>query len=113
MGTSKVVYGGRVLIDLTDDTVSPSTLMAGVTAHGADGEKIVGTGMAGHIRYDVEQSLTEEEKARARQNIGASDETSAEDGEIIDLLIEIDMLSVVTDFDGSVLADENDNILLW
>ena len=113
MGTSKVVYNDRVLIDLTEDTVSPSTLMAGVTAHGADGEKIVGTGMAGHIRYDVEQSLTEEEKALARQNIGAAGGTMATDDEIIDLLIETDMLSAVTDFDGFVLADENGSILLW
>ena len=113
MGTSKVVYNDRVLIDLTQDTVSPSTLMAGVTAHGADGEKIIGTGMAGHIRYDVEQSLTEEEKALARQNIGAIGGAPTEDDEIIDLLIETDMLSAVTDSDGFVLADENGNILLW
>ena len=57
--------------------------------------------------------LTEEEKARARQNIGAISEAPAEDDEVIDLLIETDMLSVVTDFDGFVLADENSNILLW
>lgn len=43
MGTSKVVLGDEVLIDLTEDTVTPETLAAGVTAHGANGEPIVGT----------------------------------------------------------------------
>lgn len=43
MGVSKVVYGGQVVIDLTADTVKPEQLLKGVTAHGADGEKITGT----------------------------------------------------------------------
>lgn len=33
----------ETLIDLTQDTVTPETLCKGVTAHGADGEPIVGT----------------------------------------------------------------------
>lgn len=43
MAASKVVFGGRVLVDLTSDTVTAADLKAGVTAHGADGELIVGT----------------------------------------------------------------------
>lgn len=43
MGVSKVIYGGKVLIDLTSDTVKASDLLTGVTAHGSDGEPIVGT----------------------------------------------------------------------
>lgn len=43
MAISKVVYGGRTLIDLTADTVEPSKLLSGVKAHGADGEPITGT----------------------------------------------------------------------
>ena len=42
MGVSKVVYGNNTLIDLTADTVTASTLLAGETAHGADGEIITG-----------------------------------------------------------------------
>lgn len=42
MGKSKVVYGGEVLIDLTGDSVTASTLLVGATAHGADGEPIIG-----------------------------------------------------------------------
>lgn len=42
MGVSKVIYGGQTLIDLTADTIIPSKLLTGYTAHGADGEAIVG-----------------------------------------------------------------------
>ena len=42
MGVSKVIYGGNTLIDLTADTIKPDKLLAGYTAHGADGEKIDG-----------------------------------------------------------------------
>ena len=37
----------------------------------------------------------------------------ATDDEIIEMLTQEDMLPVVSDFDGSLLADENNNILLW
>lgn len=43
MAISKVVYGGNVLIDLTADTVTKAKLLKGYTAHGADGEPIIGT----------------------------------------------------------------------
>lgn len=43
MAISKVVYGGRVLIDLTSDTLKAEHLLKGYTAHGADGEPITGT----------------------------------------------------------------------
>lgn len=42
-GISKVVYGGRTLIDLTADTVKAEHLLKNYTAHGADGELITGT----------------------------------------------------------------------
>lgn len=41
--TSKVVFGGEVLIDLTMDTVVADKLLNGYTAHGADGEVVTGT----------------------------------------------------------------------
>lgn len=43
MGVSKVIYGGKTLIDLTADTVAPDKMLKDYTAHGADGEPIVGT----------------------------------------------------------------------
>ena len=39
----KVVYGNTTLIDLTTDTVTAGDLAVGVTAHGSDGNVIVGT----------------------------------------------------------------------
>lgn len=55
---SKVEYNGRVLIDLTSDTVTPETLAEGYTAHGADGELIVGTMKATEDLNAVLQSKT-------------------------------------------------------
>lgn len=43
MGNSKIIYGGKVLIDLTGDTIIAEKLLAGYTAHGKDGEPMVGT----------------------------------------------------------------------
>lgn len=43
MAISKVIYGGKTLIDLTVDTVVAENLLKGIKAHGADGEPIVGT----------------------------------------------------------------------
>lgn len=43
MAINKVVFGGRTLVDLTADTVSPDSLLSGYTAHAADGSSIIGT----------------------------------------------------------------------
>ena len=42
MGKSKIIFNGQTLIDLTGDTVTAETLLEGITAHGADGEAILG-----------------------------------------------------------------------
>lgn len=43
MAVNQVIYGEETLIDLTNDTVTPSALAEGETAHNAAGEEIVGT----------------------------------------------------------------------
>lgn len=43
MAINKVIYDGRVLIDLSDSTVTPETLAEGVVAYNAAGERIIGT----------------------------------------------------------------------
>ena len=43
MGINKVVVNDEVKLDLTADTVSPSTLATGITAHDKSGELITGT----------------------------------------------------------------------
>lgn len=43
MAVSKVVYGNQTLIDLTGDTVTADTLLAGTTAHNKAGLQLTGT----------------------------------------------------------------------
>lgn len=42
MAINKIVYGGKPLIDLTDDSVTPQTLLEGHTAHDKSGQYIAG-----------------------------------------------------------------------
>lgn len=70
MAINKVVYGGETLMDLTGDTVTPQTLAAGVTAHTSNGEQITGVAPTTAVLY-TGQTLTDAQKAQARENIGA------------------------------------------
>lgn len=40
---NKIVYGDKILIDLTGDTVAEEKLLKGVKAHKADGSVVTGT----------------------------------------------------------------------
>lgn len=40
---NKIIYGGKTLIDLTSDTVTPNDLHKGITAHDKSGVQITGT----------------------------------------------------------------------
>ena len=51
MAINKVIYGGNTLIDLTGDTVTPETLLAGKKAHDKSGVVIDGT-----CTYDADTS---------------------------------------------------------
>lgn len=48
MAINRVDYGGRTLIDLSSDTVTPDTLADGITAHNAAGEIITGVMLGGY-----------------------------------------------------------------
>lgn len=54
---TKVVYGGKVLIDLTGDTVTPGTLLTGTTAHDKSGAAITGTMEASEVVNAQERSV--------------------------------------------------------
>lgn len=43
MGVNVVNYGGKTLVDMRNATATASTVLAGYTAYGADGNLIVGT----------------------------------------------------------------------
>lgn len=52
---NKVIYGTTVLVDLTEDTVTPSALAEGYTAHDKSGAAIVGTATGGSMVIRDEQ----------------------------------------------------------
>lgn len=54
MTYNKVEYAGKVLVDLTGDTVTSDTLFEGQTAHGKSGDAIVGT-------FSIEQEIAEQD----------------------------------------------------
>lgn len=47
MAVNKVCINGETVLDLSGDSVTPETLLAGVTAHNAAGAQIVGTANPG------------------------------------------------------------------
>lgn len=49
----------------------------------------------------------------ALRNVESRVSQIATDEEILEMLKEEDVLPVVVDLDGSVLSDENGNVLLW
>lgn len=51
---NKVVLGSETLLDLTSDTVTPSTLMLGYTAHDKSGATVTGT--LSFVTYHVSAS---------------------------------------------------------
>lgn len=54
MAVNKVVYGGNTLVDLTGDTVTANDLAEGITATGANGNKVVGVLTKGEIATNSE-----------------------------------------------------------
>lgn len=55
MAVNKVIYGTTVLVDLTEDTVTPSALAEGYTAHDRSGAPITGTATGGSMVIRDEQ----------------------------------------------------------
>ena len=56
MAVNKIVINDEVKIDLTADTVSPSTLALGITAHDKSGNIITGTALTGFVADDLKFS---------------------------------------------------------
>lgn len=71
MGKSKIIYAGQVLIDLTGDTVTADKLLSGFTAHGADGEPVVGTCDYDANTQDATAAAAEILKGKTAYNKGA------------------------------------------
>lgn len=58
MSVNKVEIGGETVLDLTGDTVTSDNLAYGITAHGANGEVIVGTKKFCRIYSTTNPALT-------------------------------------------------------
>ena len=54
MAVNKVIYNGATLVDLTGVTVTANDLAVGITATGADGNKVVGVMTKGEIATNSE-----------------------------------------------------------
>ena len=64
MAVNKVEYAGNTLIDLTEDTVTPQTLMLGVTAHNRAGD-----GIKGEFDPDIFQTKEDENLNTDEKNV--------------------------------------------
>lgn len=65
MAVNQVIFGNQIVIDITDSTVNPNTLLAGYKAYGANGEQVTGNvELSYHITLHKSQydQLTEQEK---------------------------------------------------
>ena len=58
MAVNKVIYHGNTLLDLTSDTVTPSTLLKGITAHDKSGARITGTNITGTNTDEIDRIMT-------------------------------------------------------
>ena len=88
MGVSKVVYGGKTLIDLTGDTVTEDKLLKGATAHGKDGEVVTGVCTFDVDYNDATVAVAEVLKgktayARGQKLVGTMPNNGAVKGKII------------------------------
>lgn len=64
MAVNQVIYGGETLIDLTNDSVTPETLLEGATAHDASGNPITGTLSLQSITDAVLAQVLEQDKKK-------------------------------------------------
>lgn len=117
MATNKVIFDGNVLVDLTDDTVTPETLAQGYTAHNKAGEEIVGTVDFVSMQEDIVEVQEKVEQKADKSNVttltlpvaswGASsvEQTVAVDGVTPSSNIVVSLASSATADEVSASAD--------
>ena len=70
MANSKIIFNCKTLIDLTSDTVAADKLLAGITAHGKDGELVTGTCAFDANTQDATAAAAEILKGKTAYNKG-------------------------------------------
>lgn len=91
MAVNKVNYYGKVLIDISDSTVTAETLLEGIIAYDASGNRIVGT-----MKPSVSVSVTDDGEG----NVIISGVTATDDG------------SGNVTISGVTVSDDNGNITI-
>jgi hypothetical protein len=89
MAYNKVVYGSKVLIDLTGDTITADKLSAGVTAHDKSGAALTGTNTFDSDTQDATAAVAEiltgkTAYARGAKLTGTMPNNAAVSGEIVE-----------------------------
>lgn len=96
MAVSKVNYGSDTLMDLTEDTVTPTNLMSGVTAHNSAGESITGILEATEITTTLSEDSTNEQVPSSKCVYDCLQEKQTKNIYV----------NVTADSDGNVMADK-------
>ena len=100
MANNKVqLRDGTVLLDLTGDTVTPETLLSGVTAHDAAGNPIVGTGDGSNLTVAFTTATT-------RANVATGEKLSTLFGKIAKWFNDLGSLAFKSTVAKSDLADD-------
>lgn len=74
---NKVVLGNQTIMDLTQDSVEPSNLLEGETAHSRSGEPITGTAKQGHsILNKIGTLLTQRSKLKFGGMLRTTDDST-------------------------------------
>lgn len=117
MAVNKVEINGKTIIDLTKDTVLPQTLLSGVTAHNAAGERIVGAvavapASATLPKAPGEAAVGEENTFARGDHVHpkevSNDERAAWNGKTSMVITEIPKGRMRGDLDGDGKITEND-----
>lgn len=117
MAVSKVVLGNETLIDLTGDSVSSENLLQGETAHGANGEEVIG-GVVVTPMYTGTKAAIEEAIALGQipedavVNITDDEETSSFQTQINEINSSLGGLKFGKDGEGNYGYFGDDDVLI-
>ena len=99
MAVNKVTYGGKTLVDLTSDTVTPDKLADGVTAHDKSGNKITGALILPNGTLSITANGTYDVKNYASINVSITEnldvELATQEAKIAELLALLDTKNAV------------------